>query len=157
MAAPPAAVSTFHSIGLYWSPDGGAEANAARVQFREPGGQWKPGLDLWFDARNGEYRGSLLELKPGTEYEIRLQLAAGAQETLTARTWNEKFPVKRTVEVPAGTTRLVIDARDSGDESGYVVFTGKSPIEGGQADACVVVKQGAHHVIVRGLTIRNRD
>jgi len=157
MAAPPTAVSTFHSIGLYWSPEGGAQSNAAQVRYREPGGEWKKGLDLWFDARNNEYRGSLLELKPGTEYEIRLQLAGGSQETLNARTWNEKFRVKRTVEVPAGTTRLVIEAKDSGDEKdGYVVFTGKSPIEGNDAaESCVAIRQGVHHVILRGLVLKN--
>ena len=36
-AAAPTAVATFHSIGLYWSPQGGAESNAARVEFREAG------------------------------------------------------------------------------------------------------------------------
>jgi hypothetical protein len=157
VAAPPTAVSTFHSIGLYWSPEGGAEHNAATVEFREGGGAWRQGLDLWFDARNGEYRGSLVELKPGTAYEIRLALANGPKQALTAKTWSENLRVKRTVEVPAGTTRLVIKAEDSGDEKeGYVVFTGKHVIEGSDAaDACVVVRQGAHHVIVRGLVLKN--
>ena len=63
--AAPSAVSTFHSIGLYWSPAGGGESNAARVEFRAAGSAgWRRGLDLWFDARNGEYRGSLVELEP---------------------------------------------------------------------------------------------
>ena len=159
VAAPPSAVSTFHSIGLYWSPEGGAESNAATVQFREGGGGWRQGLDLWFDARNGEYRGSLVELKPGSTYEIRLKLASGASETLKARTWSESLRVKRTVQVPEGTKRLVINAADSGSEKeGYVVFTapaGRNVIEGGEADSCVAVRQGAHHVIIRGLVLRN--
>ena len=158
VAAPPSAVSTFHSIGLYWSPEGGAESNPAHVRFREAGsGAWRQGLDLWFDARNGEYRGSLVELTPGTGYEVQLTLSSGIQETLNTRTWSEKFRVKRTVQVAPGTSRLVIEAKDSGDEKdGYVVFTGASPIEGdGKSDACVVVKQGTHHVIVRGLVIRS--
>jgi hypothetical protein len=155
LAGAPSAVSTFHSIGLYWSPEGGAESNPATVRFREPGGEWRQGLDLWFDARNNEYRGSLVELKPGVGYEIQLKLKDGKAETLSAKTWSEKFPVKRIVEVPAGTKRLVIRAEDSGDENGYVVFTGKA-IEGDDTgDACVLVKQGAHHVIIRGFTIRN--
>jgi hypothetical protein len=160
-AAPPAAVSTFHSIGLYWSPEGGGESNAATVEFREAGaGAWRQGLDLWFDARNGEYRGSLVELKPGTAYEIRLGLAGKSKTNLTARTWSEELRVKRTVQVPAGTKRLVINAADSGDEKeGYVVFTappGRNLIEGDEAaDSCVAVSQGAHHVIIRGLVLRS--
>ena len=153
------AVSTFHSIGLYWSPAGGSESNAARVEFRRAGGgdTWRRGLDLWFDARNREYRGSLVELEPGTGYEIRLTLADGARQTLNARTWSERFPVKRTVDV-SGKKRVVIGAEDSGDEKGYVVFTappGRNVIEGNDADeSCVVVRQGAHHVIIRGLVLR---
>jgi hypothetical protein len=156
LAAPPSAVSTFHSIGLYWSPEGGAQQNAASVQFREPGGAWRQGLDLWFDERNGEYRGSLVELRPGAVYEIRLKLKDGKTDSLSATTWSETFRVKRTVEVPAGTRRLVIRAEDSGDaKDGYVVFTGRHPIEGDDAaDACVTVRQGAHHVIIRGLALR---
>jgi hypothetical protein len=160
-AAEPRGVSTFHSIGLYWSPQGGAESNAARVEFRPKGGAgaWRQGLDLWFDARDGEYRGSLVELEPGTAYEIRLSLASGARESLTARTWSEKFPIKRTVEVRPGTKRLVIEPQDSGDEQGYVLFTappGRNVIEGNDAhESCVLVRQGANHVVIRGLVLRN--
>lgn len=162
----PDAVPTFHSIGLYWAPAGGSESNGASVEFRELGkAGWRRGLALWFDARNAEYRGSIVELEPGTVYEIRLKLDSGFGETIRAATWGERFRVKRTVHVPAGTTRLVIQASDSGDEKhGYVVFTAKpggnvidqSGIPGDEPrDSCVVVKQGAHHVIVRGLVLRN--
>jgi hypothetical protein len=153
--AAPSAVPTFHSIGLYWSPAGASESNVARVEFRKAGGgeAWRRGLDLWFDPRNREYRGSLVELEPGTQYEIRI-----GSETISARTWSEKFPVKRTVDV-SGQKRVVISAEDSGDEKGYVVFTappGRNVIEGNDDDeSCVVVRQGAHHVIIRGLVLRN--
>ena len=158
-AAEPRAVSTFHSIGLYWSPAGASESNAARVQFRKRGeGAWRQGLELWFDARNGEYRGSLVELEPGSAYEIRLALNSGLKASLNARTWSEAFPVKRTVEVQAG-KRLVIRPEDSGDESGYVVFTarpGRNVIEGSdEHESCVLIQHGAHHVIVRGLVLKN--
>ena len=158
--AAPSAVSTFHSIGLYWSPAGGGESNAARVEFRAAGSAgWRRGLDLWFDARNGEYRGSLVELEPGTAYEVRLTLSSGASETLKARTWSEKFPVKKTVQVAPG-RRLVIGPEDSGSEKeGYVVFTapaGQNVIEGNEHDdSCVLIRQGAHHVIVRGLVLKD--
>lgn len=166
-AAPaPHAVPTFNSIGVYWSPPEGGESNGARLQFREAGkAAWRRGLAPWFDARNGEYRGSIVELASGTAYEIRLTLDSGAAATLRASTWSEDFPVRRTVHIPAGTTRLVIEASDSGDPvRGYVVFTGRpganvidqSAVAGDQPrDSCVVVRQGVHHVIIRGLVLRN--
>jgi hypothetical protein len=159
-AAAPSAVSTFHSIGLYWSPEGGSESNAARVEFRKQGDSaWRQGLDLWFDARNAEYRGSVVELEPGSTYEIRLALESGLKASLSAKTWSENFRIKHTVQVTPGET-LVIRPQDSGDEkNGYVLFTaapGRNVIEGNDQDgACVVVRQGAHHVIIRGLVLRN--
>jgi hypothetical protein len=160
--AAPTYVPTFHSIGLYWSGVGG-EGVAARVEFREEKAQaWRRGLDLWYDPRNAEYRGSLVELKPATAYEVRLTLEGGKSETITARTWREDFRIKKTIQVPAGTARLVIDARDSGSaEEGYVLFTappGQNVIDAGEAPGsgdCVTVRQGAHHVIIRGLELRN--
>ena len=162
----PTYVSTFHSIGLYWAPPAGAPGKAARVEFRTAGETgWRQGLDLWFDERNAEYRGSLVELEPGSAYTVRLTLDSGFSETLTARTWSESFRVKRTVRVKPGTTRLVIEEQDSGDErDGYVVFTAargqntidQSGVEGDEPrDSCVLIKQGVHHVIVRGLALRN--
>jgi hypothetical protein len=153
----PRAVSTFHSLGLYWTPQGASESNAARVEFRRSGtSDWRKGLDLWFDERNGEYRGSLVELEPGTTYEVKLTLANGAAETIRTATWSEAFPVKRTVQVQPG-KRLVIRPEDSGDEKGYVVFTappGRNVIHS-EEESCVLVKQGAHHVIIRGLVLRD--
>jgi hypothetical protein len=161
--AAPTYIATFHSIGLYWSPQGGGDGKLAAVQFREKGSaSWRDGLPLWFDGRNSEYRGSLVELKPGTDYEIKLALEGGASETLAAKTWSEDFRVKRTVQVPAGSTRLVINAADSGSkDEGYVVFTaahGQNVIDQSGLtgnESCVVVKQGTHHVIIRGLELKN--
>ena len=164
--AAPSSVSTFHSIGLYWAPPGGTPANTARVEFRAAGASaWRQGLDLWFDARDSQYRGSLVELTPGTAYTVRLTLDSGLTETLEAATWSEQLRIKRTLHLKPGTTQLVINASDSGNErDGYVVFTapaGRNAIDqSGLADddprdSCVVVKQGAHHVIVRGLVLRN--
>ena len=162
--AAPSYVSTFHSIGLYWAPPGGAPGNSARVEFRAAGtSAWRQGLALWFDARNAQYRGSIVELKPGTAYMVRLRLDSGLTETIEATTWSEEFRIQRTIQVKPGTTHLVINASDSGNErEGYVVFTappGHNAIDQGAVagddprDSCVVVKQGTHHVIVRGLVL----
>jgi hypothetical protein len=95
-------VPTFQSIGIYWAPPGGGATVAAQVTFREAGmGGFRQGLDLWYDARNGEYRGSLVELKPDTVYDIKLTLSTGYNVFISAcpaanrcsRTWSESFVV----------------------------------------------------------------
>lgn len=95
-------VPTFQSIGIYWSPPGGGANVTAQVIYREAGiGGLRQGLDLWYDARNGEYRGSLVELKPDTAYDIKLTLSTGYNVFIStcpaanrcSRTWSENFTV----------------------------------------------------------------
>ena len=73
-AAEPAAVSTFESIGIYWKAGPDAPGGNCAVRYRAKGAEvWREALPLWYDKRNGEYRGSILNLKPGTDYEIGLR------------------------------------------------------------------------------------
>jgi len=99
-SATPRAVCTFQSIGLYWTPEGGAEDKACRVQYRVAGEPaWREALPLWFDKRIGEYRGSIVQLQSGTAYEVRLSLQDGTPVVQKAATWNENFPIAKTVAV----------------------------------------------------------
>jgi hypothetical protein len=71
------AVPTFESLGLYYdrapAPDG------CRVSYRAAGvAEWRAGYPLVYDAREKQYRGSLVLLKPDTSYDIRLE-AGGAR------------------------------------------------------------------------------
>jgi hypothetical protein len=153
------AVCTFQCIGLYWTPDGGADHRTCRVRYRQAGTQpWHEALPLWFDQRIGEYRGSIVQLQSNTTYEVRLDLSGGGPAAeLTATTWNETFPIARTIEVEdtSGTT-LVVD--QSGTAQGYVLYTHRPGAATATIDAadkvdqCVEVK--ASYVILRGLTLR---
>src|SRR5438094_7320316 len=96
------AVPTFHAIGLYWAPSGGGASVSAQVLFRETGtGAYRQGLNLWYDTRNSEYRGSIVDLKPNTAYDILLSLSSGYQLFISScaagnrcsKTWNDDFTV----------------------------------------------------------------
>src|SRR5215212_1777562 len=66
------AVTTYEAAGLYWSAPG-ANANGCEVKFRVAGAaSWTQGLNLWFDSRSNECRGSLVHLAAGTDYEVQL-------------------------------------------------------------------------------------
>jgi len=57
MAAVARIVPTFHAIGIYYSSSDGAESNTCSVQYKiAEENTWQAGLDLWYDARNNEYR-----------------------------------------------------------------------------------------------------
>jgi hypothetical protein len=154
----PAAVTTYHSIGLYWFNPPGAGAPAT-VRFKEAGTPtWRDGLELWYDSRNTEYRGSLVELKPGTTYDIELTLN-GTPTTLQAATWSEKYPIGTTIIVPPGTTQLDITTANSGSATGYTLVTappGQNVIVGSSSTSwCIRVRHNVHHVIIRGLVLQD--
>lgn len=154
------AVATFESIGLYWKAPGGSEDKSCGVRYRPAGkGEWKEGFPLWFDARNSEYRGSLVHLRPGTEYEIVLSLTGSpVRASLRARTWSETFPVAERVPLPAQSSETLV-IRQSGTPAGYRWYgppagAGTATIDAaGRQDVCVKIE--ASYVILHGLTLRN--
>jgi hypothetical protein len=161
-AAPskPAAVSTFHCLSLYWSPEGGAKEKKVLIKFREQGSaDWHEGLPMRYNPVDtpeckADYRGSLVNLKPGTSYEVELTLeGTAARETLTAATWSEQFPVASTIACKSGGETLKVNK--SGDEKGYVLYDGTGcTIDGNKAiDQGILVD--ASYVILRGFTIKN--
>ncbi len=164
----PQAVPTFHCIGLYWSPEDGATENVCRVRYRQAGVQeWREALPLWFDERQSpglpaerqrQYRGSIVNLTPGTQYEIEFSLEkTGRQATISVQTWSEDFPIGQTVLLRDGPTPVVVNK--SGTSDGYALYT---PAQGratatidvaGQHPQCIEIR--ASYVILRGLTLKN--
>ena len=154
--APVRAVSTFESIGLYYSRPAAPEG--CRVQYRADGAaEWRQGYPLVYDQREREYRGSLVGLKPDTLYDIRLE--AGSEHTvIQTRTRSENFPIGKTTYLPGGTTDQTVYVREAGTEKGWHLVT---PAPGTKfisdvfnlSDYNVVVE--ADYVIIRGLELKN--
>jgi hypothetical protein len=159
------AVSTFHCIGVYWSPQDGSSDNVCQVHYRSYGSiGWKEALPLWYDDRGvggypAGYRGSIVNLVPGTVYEIKLELLnTGTEGELIAETWSEDFPIARTVYLPAGTTNQTLEITESGSPDGYILYTypegETSTIDvDNQEDSCIYVS--ASYIIIRGLILRD--
>ncbi len=163
----PRAIPTFHCIGLYWSPEAGSTENACRVQYRRVGeASWKEALPLWFDDRSSgelpaehrrQYRGSIVNLTPGTEYEVELSLEkTGQRSAIRAWTWAETFPVGDTIVVHDSNSPLLVNT--SGSPNGYTLYTHAPTSKTATIDVanrhaqCVEVR--ASHAIVRGLTLK---
>ena len=154
------AISTFHCLGLYWSPPGGAADKEVLVRYRRQGAtEWKEGLAMRYNPIPGtdedltDYRGSIVHLSPATKYEIQLTLAGTSTVTnLTAGTWSEDFPVGETVRVDDRETPLAIT--ESGTPQAYRVYDGRdATIDVRHAhDNCITID--ASYVIVRGLTLK---
>jgi len=140
-------VATFESIGLYWKPPSDPGPQGCAVRFKKLGSSsWSEGLPLWYDARNRECRGSLVQLLPGTRYEIEV-----GGKTIVASTWNEKFPIARTVRI---SPEKEFHIKQGGAREGYVLYDGTGQtIEGGKFNITI----SAPYVIVRGFTLKGAE
>jgi len=154
------AIPTFHCLGLYWSPEGGAADREVAVRYRRQGaGDWREGLPMRYnpipdtDEDLADYRGSIVHLEPGTTYEIELTLAGTRQSTrLTATTWSEEFPVGETVRVADRDTPLAIT--ESGTPEAWRLYDGRGATIDvhHKHDTCITID--AAYVIVRGFILR---
>ena len=106
----PAAVPTFECLGLYWKVAEDATNSQCEVGYRALGAKdWKAAMPLWFDPRNQEYRGSIVNLRPDTTYEISLSLKGTAtRASLQTRTWSETS--RRQDGFPGGAIQRDVDS-----------------------------------------------
>ncbi len=52
---------------------------------------WRLALPLWHDARGRKYRGSIVQLRAGTAYEIALPLkGTRTRRAVKVQTWNDQ-------------------------------------------------------------------
>lgn len=162
----PTAVPTFNCVGLYWQVPGGSPKRECSVRYRPAGeAKWRQAMGLWFDPhehkdlpeRSLEYRGSIVYLDSGRQYEVELSLAGGPTRTLSFSTWDERFKVARTVELPARRSETFVIRQGGSEKDGYVVY---APPPGGasewdaQGKHEVNLRVEAPYVIVRGLTLK---
>ena len=118
-------------------------------------------LDLWWDGVSPlpafvrQYRGSIVNLSPGTSYEVAYSLDAGA-------TWSASQQIRTRSEQFSGTavrysgirkTKLVIS--QGGTPSSWRIIDGRNiaAIDVDHKDDCVQIK--APYVVLRNFTIRD--
>ena len=154
-------VSTFHSMSVYWSPRQAAESRIAHVTFKALGSSDEPQRSLDMVYADGEYRGSIVHLKSGTEYEIGLWLREHEREIereieiTIAETWCEQFPIAETVVIPSGVQAAPYQIRDVvGSPDGYILYTADGVLDGQNVVNNVVI-QSSSYIILRGLNLVN--
>jgi len=152
---PPRAVATFESIGVYWAPGTNPGAAGCQIQYRKQNDTaWKPGLAMWYDARNSECRGSLVQLTPGAAYEIQVGLPGQAfQPAIIASTWADTTAwTATTVNVSGGSQTLAIT--QGGTASNYLVYDGGGATIDVANAADYAITIAAPYVIVRNFVLK---
>ncbi len=161
----PQIIPTFHSMSLYWTPVGAGSGRdtVAHVMYREEGGQWQNGLDMKYNfignnESKGQFRGSVVNLKPNTEYTFKLTMS-NTTATVSGTTWG--IPLEGSVhEYPNGLVGVGLDEgmliiNDGGTVNGYAVYDGKNSVTdfGNTKNTAIIIN--ASYVIVRNFTIKN--
>src|SRR3954462_14062784 len=92
-------VATHEAVGLYaYAPE---RAGDCPVRYRRRGDEaWKPALDLWYDARSRECRGSIVGLEAGVRYEAEVTTGKDQVRPVGFTTVPNRRPVARVVAVP---------------------------------------------------------
>ncbi len=123
-------------------PDG--EGRECKVEYRSAGSdQWRKALPpIWFPDERC-WRGSLLELREDTEYEIRLRISGKKTVSGRFKTRNSDFPVAKTVVI----RKLPFRITESGRPGAYVRYTADKPLKGS------LMLEKVKHVILDGLTL----
>jgi len=116
-----AELPTFHCLGYRWLVSGeGASRGRVTVEYRRRGtDEWSRSMDLFRVDRRGMpspppagtelFAGSILDLRPDTEYDVKLTLLADgnvvAEKRITQRTWKppQLAAPKRVLHVAPGT------------------------------------------------------
>ena len=153
----PHAVATFECLGIYYKVDSD-NPGECKVRYKKSGtNEWKEFLPLWFDKRDSEYRGSIVGLTSGTEYDIRLN--CGEKDvTFKAQTRSETFPVGKTTYLQGGITDEILNITESGEPDGWHLITPAPGVKytndpENSTDNNVVIN--ANYVIIRGLELKN--
>ena len=166
-ALEPEIVPTFENLGISWAPVNKGVSEAAKVQYRIQGNTiWNDAQNLWFDNRGGnyvqEYRGSIVNLTPGTTYEVNLTLLPnGESVTALASTWSENFgegivdrPEQNITSTVTETCTVTLSA--SGTPEAYYVYDGEGiyTIDSRRlAKRSICIADNVHHLIIRGWKI----
>lgn len=153
-------MSTYNSVSIYLSDVTqplNDDDNDARVRFRKQDSRlWRAGLPLWYDARDAQYRGSLVGLEQGATYVIEVTLDDGTKRAVEATTWTEDVPVAKVVTLPAS-SNATLTITESGTADGYIVYqpaNGRDAVIDVAKNADFNVVVNASYIIVRGLTLR---
>ena len=151
----PTAVATYECVGLYWRT---AVVDRCTVEYRQADeSQWHMALPLVYDERDGEYRGSIVGLRPNTHYTVQLS-KGGQATTLETQTRDDGVRIGRTTPLPAGDIVGEFFITESGTPTAYHLVTAppeaRSTVDGMNHFASNVTID-ADYVVIRGLELRN--
>lgn len=145
-------VPSFNTCSYYWA----GESSGLDVSFREKGADsWRKGLAPVPVREEKQYRGSLVNLKEDTAYEVRL--TDGRGKTVAAgefRTWGAPLPVGKTVVLDGSNFRQHLTISAKGTPDAWIKYTAAPGfvLKNDHTKALITLKRAAY-VILENLTL----
>ncbi len=171
-----AAVTTFNSAGLTIAGDGDEVGyslygegghSLCKVRYRkESEAQWREGMDLIPYRPDGEFRGSLMDLEPGTRYLAECQLYPGSGANpapvstliLGFKTQEEAWPLNKETHLVGDKGAQPLVVKDRGTRDAWILYApapGRpTVIDAGLEQDHAVLIRNADYVILENLTLR---
>jgi len=159
--------STFNSISVYWTVDiqDQTDENADLFYRKISSSEWKTAQEMNYETRMFEdlhtnfakytkqFRGSVVQLEPNTEYEVlAVSEINGIYSKSKISTWSEDFKIKDTVYIDHTTDKIMIN-RSGNSTDGYIVFDGQGQDFSLASDALYNIEIDASYVIVRNFNL----
>lgn len=161
-------VPTFESCGYYFYPDRAEKAAKApgaaalKVAFRaENAAEWSAAFSPSYDPGEDAWRGSIVNLRENTPYQVRFTLASseGAPKVVETsfRTRDSRIKVGQEILLTQDMLdqgQLIIDKR--GKPDGWIKYTAApgTVLNGREGENAVLILQNARYIWIDGLKIR---
>ncbi|MBH0018992.1 LamG domain-containing protein [Pseudoalteromonas sp. SWXJ133] len=157
--------STFNSISVYWTIDIQDQTDADLFYRKISSHAWKTAQKMKYETRMFEdlhsnftnytkqFRGSVVQLEPNTEYEIlAVSKINGIYSKSKISTWSEDFKIKETVYIDHTSDKIMIN-RSGNSTDGYIVFDGQGQNFNLATNALYNIEIDASYVIIRNFNL----
>ncbi len=132
---------------------------SGQIYYRAKGAKaWQPALAPAYIRHEKSLRGSLLNLRENTDYEVKLTVEDGGGKEKIIRSFQTKnafVPVAKTIVLGPERATALLKA-ESGSATGYIRYTA-SPgfvLAAGKKNVDAVLLENCSYIILDGLTIR---
>ena len=151
----------FHSCGVRCTMEDNYKD--CSITYREKGtSKWLPAFEPVKDNNYSfKFRTSIVDLKPDTEYEVKVDLKwdhMKDSKTGTFRTWAEKVPVAKTIVLKPEMVKNGFVIKDKGKPDGWIRYTAApGTVVDGTGKKIALLVNKAEYVIIDGLTVRGGE
>lgn len=146
-------VPLFNTCGIYYKTH---EIKNLQMKYREKGGHWLKAFPPVYFKEDEMYRGSIVNLRENTEYELQITDQNGKiLKSGTFKTWSSIVPIGKTIELNSKNFKKHLKITESGKPDAWIKYiAAKDFILQNNRKSSLIDLYQAKYVILEGLTLR---